>query len=136
MATDAIDGIGGITLNTFDMCLTSWTVREEATENDTTSTCDEDGTSSDFTNFRLVCDFEAFYSSSRPYHSAARNNLRVDATVDLEAYVGPVSANRKYTITDGKVTAWSTSSRVKDKVKVTGTVVSQGSTSNYTVPTS
>lgn len=136
MATDAVDGIGKITLNGQDMCITSWDAEEVGTENDTTSSCDEDGQSSDITNKQLVVNFEAFYRSSGSYHATGTYNLNLDATVDLEAYVGATASNKKYTITDGKVTAWKTSSRVKDKVKVTGTVKSQGASSTYTVPTS
>ena len=135
MATDALKGIGTVKLNTLEMCITSWEASETGTENDTTSTCDGDGQSSDIVNPTLTITGEAFYSDSRPYHDTAQWNLRVNGEVDVEAYIGPVADNRKYTMTNAKVIEWRTRSQVKGHVTVSFTIKSQGDDSNYTCPT-
>lgn len=137
MATDAIHGTGPVKINGFELCNTDWDVEETGTDIDTTSTCDGEGTSDETTNLTLTLTGTAFYSDSRPHHNPSNHNLNVNAVVDAEAFIGPEADSRKYTWTDAKIKNWKVMSKVKDMVKVSYTIKSQGAPGvGYTKPTS
>lgn len=137
MATEnTLTAVSHFTVNALDFCGVSTTVSEEGTENDTTSSCDGEGSSMDYSNIKLILDGEAFFTSDKPPHASGGRNIRLNSVVDAEAYVGPTADDRKYTWTDAKVTRWQVTSRVKNKVMVSLRIESQGDPSTaYTVPT-
>jgi len=133
MATDAIKAIGTLNINGFDLCVKSWKAKESGNKVNTSSSCDGEGQSSVVMEKMLTITAEFFYSKSRAHHSPSAHNIRVDATVDVEAVIGPTSHNLEYTMTDGKVIEWEVTSNKGDVVMGSVSLESQGEA--YTVPT-
>lgn len=134
MATDPTV-IGNLNVNGLPLCVTDWSAEEQATENDTSSTCDGDGQSSDMSAFKLVITCAGFFSDSKHYHDPGTYNIKLNEAADVEAFIGPDVVARKYSMTDGKVMAWKTDAKIKDKVKFSATFHSQGPRSTYSLPT-